>query len=70
MRGMKKKLGYGLLAGLVAAAVAGGLEWSGLSARWEHVMSDWCARALARLSARLVKRLKFAIIDRGMNHNA
>ena len=59
---MKKKLGYGLLAGLVAAAVAGGLEWSGLSARWEHVMSDWRARALARPSV-ATEQVKLVLVD-------
>ncbi|MGB4241347.1 MAG: adenylate/guanylate cyclase domain-containing protein [Kiritimatiellia bacterium] len=48
---MNKKLRYGLLAGVLATAVAGLLQWGGLLARWENPLADWRARLLAKPSA-------------------
>ncbi len=48
---MSKKLRYGLLAGVLATAVAGLLQWGGLLASWENPLADWRARLLAKPSA-------------------
>ncbi len=59
---MNKKVAYGLLAGALAAAVVGGLDRTGLSARWDNPMSDWRARLLARPSA-ATPQVKLVLLD-------
>ena len=59
---MNKKVAYGLLAGLLATAVAGVLDRAGLAARWDNPLSDWRARLLARPSA-ATDRVKLVLVD-------
>ena len=59
---MNKKLAYGLLAGAVAAAAAGWLERTGLTARWDYALSDWRARLLAEPSP-ATPRVKLVLVD-------
>lgn len=59
---MNRKVAYGLLAGVLAAAVVGGLDRAGLTARWDNPMSDWRARLLARPSA-ATPQVKLVLVD-------
>lgn len=59
---MNKKIAYGLLAGALAAACAGALDWGGLAARWDNPMSDWRARLLAKPSA-ATEQVKLVLLD-------
>ena len=59
---MNKKIAYGLLAGVLAAAGVGALGRVGLLARWENPMSDWRARLLAEKSV-ATDRVKLILLD-------
>ena len=59
---VNKKVAYGLLAGLLAAAGAGALDRAGLAARWDNPMSDWRARLLAKPSP-ATPRIKLVLLD-------
>lgn len=59
---MNKKIAYGLLAGVVAAACAGLLDRAGLASRWDNPLSDWRARLLAKPSA-ATEQVKLILLD-------
>ena len=59
---MNKKVAYGLLAGVLAAACAGLLDRAGLAARWDNPMSDWRARLLAKPSP-ATPQIKLVLLD-------
>lgn len=59
---MNKKVAYGLLAGVLAAACVGGLDRIGLADRWDNPMSDWRARLLAKPSA-ATEQVKLVLLD-------
>jgi len=59
---MNKKVVYGLLAGVLAAACVGGLDRTGLTQRWNNPMSDWRARLLAKPSA-ATDKVKLILVD-------
>ncbi len=59
---MNKKIAYGLLAGVVAAACAGLLDRAGLAARWDNPLSDWRARLLAKPST-ATEQVKLILLD-------
>jgi adenylate cyclase len=59
---MNKKVVYGLLAGMLAAACAGVLDRAGLTSRWDNPLSDWRARFLARPST-ATPQVKLVLLD-------
>ncbi len=59
---MNKKLAYGLLAGLAAAACTALLEGSGLAARWDYPMSDRRARLMAKPSV-ATPQVRLVLVD-------
>ena len=59
---MNKKLAYGLLAGVVAMAVVGVLDRTGLVGRWDYAMADWRARLLATPSS-ATPQVKLVLVD-------
>jgi len=59
---MSKKVVYGLLAGVLAAACVWGLDRAGLTQRWNNPMSDWRARLLARPSV-ATDQIKLILVD-------
>ncbi len=59
---MNKKVAFGVVAGLVAAACAGLLDRAGLAERWDNPLADWRARLLAKPSA-ATGQVKLVLLD-------
>ena len=59
---MNRKLAYGLLAGALAAAFVAALSRTGWVERWDHPLSDWRARLLAKPSS-ATPQVKLVLLD-------